>query len=141
MNVLADVVDYGVNGLLLALSLWAVAVAVERVLFYRRVDIARYPSAKALEAELTRRLTVIGTIAANAPYIGLLGTVLAIIVTFHELGTQATMDARTVMVNLSLALKATAFGLLVAIPTVALNNALRRRVKELLIQFEVARGA
>lgn len=141
MDFLASVVDYAVMGLLLLLSLWAVAVAIERTLFYRRVDIAGYPSAKALETELTRRLTVIGTIAANAPYIGLLGTVLAIIVTFHALGTQGTMDARAVMVNLSLALKATAAGLVVAIPCVALNNALRRRVKEIVTRYETQHGS
>lgn len=141
MDHLASVVDYAVMGLLLLLSLWAVAVAIERTLFYRRIDLMRYPSAKALETELTRRLTVIGTIAANAPYIGLLGTVLAIIVTFHALGTQGTMDARSVMVNLSLALKATAAGLVVAIPCVALNNALRRRVKELVTRYETQHGS
>jgi len=141
MDILAPVVDYAVIGLLLLLSLWAVAVAIERALFYRSVDLERYSSAKALEMELTRRLTVIGTIAANAPYIGLLGTVLAIIVTFHALGTQGTMDARSVMVNLSLALKATAAGLVVAIPCVALNNALRRRVKELVTRYETRHGS
>ncbi|MDX1250710.1 MAG: TonB-system energizer ExbB [Pseudomonadota bacterium] len=142
MSLLSDLVDYGVIGLLLLLSIWAVAVAVERWSLYRRVDVAAFASAQALETELTRRLTVIGTIAANAPYIGLLGTVFGIMVTFHTMGTQGNMDVRSIMVGLSMALKATAMGLVVAIPCVALNNVLRRRVKELLSRYEdVRRGA
>ena len=42
MDSLKNVIDYGVIGLLLALSIWAVAVAVERWLFYRRVDPAQF---------------------------------------------------------------------------------------------------
>jgi biopolymer transport protein ExbB len=139
MSLLSNVVDYGVIGLLLLLSVWAVAVAVERWSLYRRVDVLAFASAQALETELTRRLTVIGTIAANAPYIGLLGTVFGIMVTFHTMGTQGTMDVRSIMVGLSMALKATAMGLVVAIPCVAMNNVLRRRVKELLSRYEDAR--
>jgi len=141
MSILSDVVDYGVIGFLLLLSVWAVAVAVERWLLYRRIDVAPFPSALALETELTRRLTIIGTIAANAPYIGLLGTVFGIMVTFHTMGTQGTMDVSSIMVGLSLALKATAMGLIVAIPCVAMNNVLRRQVKELITRYEVQRGA
>ncbi|MGX2040572.1 hypothetical protein ACWJKU_10640 [Methylocaldum sp. MU1018] len=37
-------VDYGVIGLLLLASVWAAAIAFERRLFYRRVDLAQYPS-------------------------------------------------------------------------------------------------
>ncbi len=139
MSLLSNVVDYGVIGLLLLLSVWAVAVAVERWSLYRRVDVLAFASAQALETELTRRLTVIGTIAANAPYIGLLGTVFGIMVTYHTMGTQGTMDVRSIMVGLSMALKATAMGLVVAIPCVAMNNVLRRRVKELLSRYEDAR--
>lgn len=140
MSILSDVVDYGVIGFLLLLSIWAVAVAVERWLLYRRIDVAPFPSALALETELTRRLTIIGTIAANAPYIGLLGTVFGIMVTFHTLGTQGAMDVSSIMVGLSLALKATAMGLIVAIPCVAMNNVLRRQVKELITRYEVLGG-
>ena len=141
MSILSDVVDYGVIGFLLLLSIWAVAVAVERWSLYRRIDVTPFPSAQALETELTRRLTIIGTIAANAPYIGLLGTVFGIMLTFHTLGTQGAMDVRSIMVGLSLALKATAMGLIVAIPCVAMNNVLRRQVKELITRYEVQRGA
>ena len=132
MNAVQNVVDYGVIGLLLALSVWTVAVAVERWLFYRRIDLSQYPNSLGLEMALTKHLVIIGTVAANAPYIGLLGTVLGIMLTFHTMGTSGTMAVNAIMIGLSLALKATAVGLLVAIPCVVMNNVLRRKVAELL---------
>lgn len=141
MNVLTQLIDYGIIGLLLVLSLWAMAVAVERWLYYRRVTPNQFDNIQLLEIALTKRLVVIGTVAANAPYIGLLGTVLGIMLTFHTMGTSGTMAVGTIMVGLSLALKATAIGLLVAIPCVVLNNVLRRRVTELLTLYKVQHGA
>jgi len=140
MEVIKELVDYGVIGLLIVLSVWAVAVAVERWRFYNQVDVSQFPNQEMCEIALTRRLVVIGTVAANAPYIGLLGTVLGIMLTFHTMGTSGTMAVSTIMVGLSLALKATAVGLLVAIPCVAMNNALRRRVNELIMRYKVLHG-
>lgn len=141
MELLKQTVDYGVIGLLLALSLWSLAVAVERWLFFRRVDVNHYSDHHTFEIALTKRLVVIGTVAANAPYIGLLGTVLGIMLTFHTMGTSGTMAVSAIMVGLSLALKATAVGLLVAIPCVVLNNILRRRVAELLTTHKIQHGS
>ena len=132
MNALQNIVDYGIIGLLLALSVWTVAIAVERWLFYRRVDLTQYPNSVGLEMALTKHLVIIGTVAANAPYIGLLGTVFGIMLTFHTMGTSGTMAVNAIMIGLSLALKATAVGLLVAIPCVVMNNVLRRKVAEIL---------
>lgn len=141
MDVLKEAVDYGVIGLLLVLSVWSVAVAVERWLYYRRLDVRQFASLQELEVALTQRLVVIGTVAANAPYIGLLGTVLGIMLTFHTMGTSGTMAVSTIMIGLSLALKATAMGLLVAIPCVVMNNVLRRRVTELIARYKVQHGS
>jgi biopolymer transport protein ExbB len=82
MNILTEVIDYGIIGLLVALSLWALAVAAERWLYYRRVTPTQFENIQLLEMALTKRPVVIGTVAANAPYIGLLGTVLGIMLTF-----------------------------------------------------------
>jgi len=57
------------------------------------------------------------------------------------MGTSGTMAVNTIMIGLSLALKATAVGLLVAIPCVVMNNILRRRVAELLTQYKVDHGS
>ena len=137
MDALKEVVDYGVIGLLLALSVWAIAVAVERWQFYRRIDLTQYPNQQLFEIALTKRLVIIGTVAANAPYIGLLGTVLGIMLTFHTIGVSKTIAVSSIMVGLSLALKATAVGLLVAIPCVVMNNVLRRRVIELITLYKL----
>lgn len=140
MDALKDAIDYGVIGLLLVLSMWSVAVAIERWLFYRHVNPSQFSSAQLLEITLTKRLVIIGTVAANAPYIGLLGTVLGIMLTFHTMGTSGTMAVSTIMIGLSLALKATAVGLLVAIPCVVMNNVLRRRVSEILTEYKAQHG-
>jgi biopolymer transport protein ExbB len=140
MDSLKHAIDFGVVGLLLALSVWSVAVAVERWIFYRRIDFKQFPNQQIFEIALTKRLVVIGTIAANAPYIGLLGTVLGIMLTFHTMGTSGQMAVSTIMIGLSLALKATAVGLLVAIPCVVMNNILRRRVTELLTLYKAQHG-
>ncbi|ULA70136.1 MAG: Biopolymer transport protein ExbB [Nitrospira sp.] len=140
MEGMKELVEYGVIGLLIGLSLWAVAVAIERWLCYRRIDVHAYSSIDACEIALTKRLVVIGTVAANAPYIGLLGTVLGIMLTFHTMGSSGAMAVTTIMIGLSLALKATAAGLVVAIPCVVMNNILRRRVSELLAQYKARHG-
>ena len=141
MDALKDAVDFGVIGLLLVLSVWSVAVALERWRFYRLVDLTQFPNQQLFEITLTKRLVVIGTVAANAPYIGLLGTVLGIMLTFHTMGTAGTIAVSTIMIGLSLALKATAAGLLVAIPCVVMNNVLRRRVTELMTLYRVQHGS
>jgi biopolymer transport protein ExbB len=140
MDALKNTIDYGVIGLLLALSVWSVAIAIERWLFYRRINLSQFSNVQLLEITLTKRLVIIGTVAANAPYIGLLGTVLGIMLTFHTMGTSGTMAVSTIMIGLSLALKATAIGLLVAIPCVVMNNVLRRRVSELLTEYRTQHG-
>jgi biopolymer transport protein ExbB len=141
MESLKYAVDYGVIGLLVVLGLWAVIVAMERWRFYAHVDPGKFSGAQAYEIALTKRLVVIGTTAANAPYIGLLGTVLGIMLTFHTMGTTGALAVSSIMIGLSLALKATAVGLLVAIPCVVMNNVLRRRVTELLTLYKVRHGA
>jgi len=133
-------IDYGIIGLLLLMSILAVAVAVERRLCYRGIRLEGYADRRVLELELTRRLHIIATIGSNAPYIGLLGTVLGIMLTFYSMGREGFMDTEKIMTGLALALKATAVGLLVAIPAVTLYNLNVRRVKELLLEWEIHHG-
>jgi biopolymer transport protein ExbB/TolQ len=85
---------------------------------------------------LERNLAYLGTVGANAPFIGLLGTVLGIITTFRQLeqgGTMGTAEySKAVMGGIYEALVATAVGLLVAIPAVIAYNYFQRLVKLLL---------
>ena len=82
-----------------------------------------------MEIDLTRNLTTISFVGSNAPYVGLLGTVIGILLTFYAMGQSGgDIDAAAIMVNLSLALKATAVGILVAIPSMVFYNGLNRKV-------------
>jgi biopolymer transport protein ExbB len=140
MHLLKEFVDYGIIGLLLLLSFFAIAIALERWSFYRKVEVERFKTKQELEMELTKGLTFIASVASNAPYIGLLGTVLGIMLTFYTIGQEGFVDTKKVMVGLALALKATAVGLLVAIPSSVLYNLLLKKVKNLLLLWEVKNG-
>ncbi|MGL5252997.1 MAG: TonB-system energizer ExbB [Moraxella sp.] len=141
MPLLKIVVEYMILGLLLALSMLALTVALERLRFYRTLVVSQYQSRAKLQKHLTHRLTIISSIASNAPYIGLLGTVLGIMFTFQSLGDSGNMDVKSIMTGLAFALKATAMGIAVAIPCVFLNNLLGRRVREKLADFDELNGA
>jgi biopolymer transport protein ExbB len=78
---------------------------------------------------LERNLAFLGTIGNNAPFIGLLGTVIGIVKAFHALSRYTQGGASAVMYEISEALVATAIGLFVALPAVAAFNYFRTRVK------------
>ena len=140
MEWLKTVIDYGVIWLLILLSIIAVGCAIERYLVFKKVRLEDFTDKKSLELELTRKLHVIATIGSNAPYLGLLGTVLGIMLTFYTMGSEGFMDTAKIMTGLALALKATAVGLLVAIPAVTLYNLLLRRAKVLILRWEIMNG-
>lgn len=128
---LQSYIDYIILGLLALMSIILFAKVIERVLFYKKVQPTSYATIEELEIDLTRNLTTISTIGSNAPYIGLLGTVVGILLTFYELGhSGGDIDAASIMVHLSLALKATAVGILVAIPAMMFYNGFGRKVEE-----------
>ena len=140
MEWLKAIVDYGVIGLLAIMSVVGVAIAVERRLYYRRIALEDFSERKTVELAVTRKLHILATIASNAPYIGLLGTVLGIMLTFYTMGREGFMDTGKIMIGLALAMKATAVGLLVAIPAITLYNLLIRRAKELVYEWEIRNG-
>jgi biopolymer transport protein ExbB/TolQ len=77
-----------------------------------------------------RRLGLLATLASNAPYVGLFGTVLGIIRAFRDLSTNMADASQAVMAGIAEALLATALGLLVAIPAVIAFNVFKARVRE-----------
>lgn len=133
-----DFVDYGVLGILGILSVLMLGLAFERWWFYRSIKLEEFEDKRILELELHKRLTLIATIASNAPYIGLLGTVAGIMVTFFEMGSSSLVDTQSVMAGLALALKATAAGLMVAIPCIVFYNLLLRRAEVILSLWDIA---
>ena len=133
-----NIVDYGIIGLLAFLSFLTFALAIERILFYRSVKLEAYNHEKELELDLSKNLSTIASIGVNAPYIGLLGTVIAIILTFYIIGDQQdTINPGEIMKHLALALKATAAGLVVAIPATVFYNALLTKVDRILSEWEI----
>ncbi|HVY29448.1 MAG TPA: MotA/TolQ/ExbB proton channel family protein [Polyangiaceae bacterium] len=83
--------------------------------------------------EFERGLTFLGTLGNNAPFVGLLGTVIGVIESFHQLGTagQNHEAMGNVMSGISEALVATAVGLLVALPAVVGYNLAQKKVSEI----------
>jgi biopolymer transport protein ExbB len=137
VNWLKYCVDYGVLGLLALLSIASMGIVVERWLTMRRIKVADFADKRELELVVTDRLHLIATIGSNAPYLGLLGTVLGIMLTFYGLGTNGFVDSGKIMTGLALALKSTAVGLVVAIPSVAFYNLLLRKAKVLLLEWDI----
>lgn len=86
--------------------------------------------------ELEKSLGFLATIGSNAPYIGLLGTVLGIMKAFQDLAQSADAGQQTVMAGISLALVATAAGLFVAIPAVISYNYFQKQVKGIMQNLE-----
>jgi biopolymer transport protein TolQ len=86
-------------------------------------------SSEALTA-MEQRMTWLATIAAVAPFIGLLGTVMGIVDAFHGLGTAGAATLRAVAPGISEALITTAAGLIVAIPAVVGYNQLTAQLRD-----------
>lgn len=85
---------------------------------------------------MERYLNTLGTIAAIAPLLGLLGTVIGMIKVFTEIMIQGTGNANVLAGGISEALLTTAAGLSVAIPAVVMHRFLQRRITELVVEME-----
>ncbi len=130
-------VDYGVIGVLGFMSFLSLWLYVERLLFFRKLDISKYDKKQQLEIDITKNISIISSFGANAPYIGLLGTVFGIIITFYTMGQSSQIDAKMIMSSLALALKATAMGLVVAIPAMMFYNHLGRKIEVIIALWEM----
>ena len=76
-----------------------------------------------------RHLPYFGIVGSNAPFIGLFGTVIGVIISFKELGENPKGGLEVVGPGISEALVATAVGLLVAIPAVIMFNYLKSKMR------------
>jgi biopolymer transport protein ExbB len=86
------------------------------------------------ETELARismekNLALLGTLGNNAPFVGLLGTVIGIVRAFRELEHSTGQVSAGLMAEIGEALVATAAGLLVALPAVAFFNLYQRLIR------------
>jgi biopolymer transport protein ExbB/TolQ len=93
----------------------------------------------ALDGEMTRRrrdlergMTLLGTLGNNAPFVGLLGTVIGVIVAFADLASGSSkVQMDKVMGGIAEALIATGVGLFVAIPAVVAYNVFQKRITDI----------
>ncbi|BBF22881.1 TonB-system energizer ExbB [Sutterella megalosphaeroides] len=131
MEFLKESIDYIIFAVLGLMGFVTVWLTIERVMFLKRLDPSDYATKDEWDEALTNNLTTLYIIYSNAPYVGLLGTVIGIMITFYDMGMSGNIDAGHIMTGLSLALKATALGLAVAIPTLIVYNALQRRINVL----------
>ncbi|HVW26494.1 MAG TPA: MotA/TolQ/ExbB proton channel family protein [Polyangiaceae bacterium] len=94
-------------------------------------DVVDYELAR-VKKELERGLNFLGTLGNNAPFIGLFGTVLGVIIAFQRLGDAGknTSQMGGVMAGIAEALVATGVGLFVAIPAVIAYNVVQKRIGE-----------
>ncbi|HED5351742.1 TonB-system energizer ExbB [Campylobacter jejuni] len=133
-----DLIIFLILGIMAFTAFWCV---VERMLFFRKINFKNYENQEQFDDAISENLTTIYIIYSNAPYIGLLGTVIGIMVTFYEMGLTGNIDVKSIVVGLSLALKATALGLLVAIPALMAYNALLRKVSLLSNAYKANKNA
>ncbi len=144
--------------ILVGLSIWSISIIIERRRYFqnRKLPVEDFKKTlkptmsseqieKAFEtflyskkAELEKGLPVLGTLGSTSPFIGLLGTILGIIVSFGQLsrGSGSTND---VMFSLAEALILTAVGLIVAIPAVVAFNIYSRKAKSLMLEANAAK--
>lgn len=133
-----DLIIFLILGIMAFIAFWCV---VERMLFFRKINFKNYENQEQFDDAISENLTTIYIIYSNAPYIGLLGTVIGIMITFYEMGLAGNIDVKSIVVGLSLALKATALGLLVAIPALMAYNALLRKVSLLSNAYKANKNA
>ena len=90
--------------------------------------------------ELEKGLSFLATVGSNAPFLGLTGTVIGILVAFERFAASGGKGSTEVMVSISQALVATAVGLVVAIPAVVFFNVLKQQSKAVLEGGREVRG-
>lgn len=98
------------------------------------VELARNETERAKEsigAELRKGFTVLSSVASVAPFVGLLGTVIGIIMSFKAIGSGGEAGMSAVMTGISEALFETALGLMIAIPAVLFFNFLTGKVNQI----------
>lgn len=98
MKEAVDYVIFGILGLMGFVALW---LTIERMLFLKRYRPGDYASEEERGIALTKSFTTLYIIYSNAPYVGLLGTVIGIMLTFYDMGSTGAIDAGRIMTGLS----------------------------------------
>ena len=103
----SDSIIFVILAMMAFVALWCV---IERILFFRKLEFKDYASQENFDNAVSENLTTLYVIYSNAPYVGLLGTVIGIMITFYDMSLAGNIDVKSIVLGLSLALKATALG-------------------------------
>ena len=105
-----------------------------------------WPKAEALDAiqtrarqemaRLERGLVVLEIIVGIAPLLGLVGTILGMMTAFGNVGNAGQIDPAKLALGISLILRATLFGLLIAIPSLIFWSYYSKKVESIAIEME-----
>lgn len=95
---------------------------------------------QSLVRNFEERISILGTVASVAPFIGLLGTVIGIIRSFHAVSSTSAGGASMVALGIAEALVGTAAGLVVAIPALLGYNYFVNKVRNLTVDWELVGG-
>jgi biopolymer transport protein ExbB/TolQ len=90
--------------------------------------------------KLDKGISLLGTVASVAPFVGLLGTVIGIIRAFRAVSTTSAGGASSVALGIAEALVGTAAGLVVAIPALLAYNYFVNRLRRMTQEWELAGG-
>lgn len=136
MDVVNKLADNSVLGQVLSAGLRAVIV--EPRITERGLRQTFESAGRAAAQQLERYLNALGTIAAAAPLLGLLGTVVGMIEIFGSQAPTGANNPAALAHGISVALYNTAFGLIIAIPALMFYRYFRGRVDEHLLSLEQA---
>jgi hypothetical protein len=138
---------------LFGLSIYSISIILERRSYFKKFDLAKVideflPLLKnqdqkkiqlelfLLKKKLEKNISFLGTLGSTTPFVGLLGTILGIIVSFGKLSVTKT-DTNIIMFSLAEALILTAVGLVVAIPAVVAYNFFQKKIKMILEEVKI----
>jgi biopolymer transport protein ExbB len=105
---------------------WPKAEAVDAIQTRARQEIAR----------LERGLVVLEIIVGIAPLLGLVGTILGMMTAFGNVGNAGQIDPAKLALGISLILRATLFGLLIAIPSLVFWSYYTKKVESIAVEME-----
>ncbi len=86
---------------------------------------------------LNKGLVVLTTSIAGGPYVGLLGTVVGVMITFAIIAKSGEVDVNSIAPGIASALLATTVGLFVAIPALFMYSVLSSRIKDVIASMQV----
>ena len=87
--------------------------------------------------QLNKGLVILTTSIAGGPYVGLLGTVVGVMITFAIIAKSGEVDVNSIAPGISSALLATTVGLFVAIPALFMYSVLSSRIKDVIASMQV----